>query len=411
MKRKLLYLIVLLLATVPVVHAQEQEPELETVAADTLERDTLPWPLSLQTRIDRLVEDSLLLYSQMGLKIYDLTADTCLYDWHATQTLRPASTMKLVTAITALDRLGGDYQFSTSLYYSGALEGRTLKGDLYCVGGMDPSFGEGDLVTLLDELRRAGIDTIQGRLMADLTMKDTLHWGEGWCWDDDNPTLTPLLIDKKPVFMKRLQKKLTDVGVVLLDGKLGEGRLPKKAVRLTTLSHSIDHILQRMMKESDNLYAESMFYQVAAATGAVRPGAKQARQVVDKLVSWLGLNPDAYRIADGSGLSLYNYLSPELEVALLQHAWRKPSIYKHLLPSLPIAGVDGTLKKRMKAMAAEGNVQAKTGTVTGVSCLAGYCTAPNGHRLCFSIMNQGTLSISQARRFQDLVCEAMCAPQ
>jgi D-alanyl-D-alanine carboxypeptidase/D-alanyl-D-alanine-endopeptidase (penicillin-binding protein 4) len=154
-----------------------------------------------------------------------------------------------------------------------------------------------------------------------------------------------------------------------------------------------------------------MFYQVAAATGAVRPGAKQARQVVDRLVSWLGLNPDAYRIADGSGLSLYNYLSPALEVALLQHAWRKPSIYKHLLPSLPIAGVDGTLKKRMKATAAEGNVQAKTGTVTGVSCLAGYCTAPNGHRLCFSIMNQGTLSISQSRRFQDLVCEAMCAPQ
>ena len=65
----------------------------------------------------------------------------------------------------------------------------------------------------------------------------------------------------------------------------------------------------------------------------------------------------------------------------------------------------------MKGTWAEGNVQAKTGTVTGVSCLAGYCTAPNGHRLCFSVMNQGVLTISKARDFQDRLCMLMCTPQ
>ena len=383
----------------------------QDILQDTLVQDTLPWPLSLQLRIDQMLEEPLLQQSQMGLMVYDLTADTTIYDWHATQTMRPASTMKLVTAITALDRLGGEYQYSTSLYYSGTISNHFFTGDIICKGGMDPTFDDGDLTLFVDKLRGLGIDTLRGRLVADVSMKDTLMWGEGWCWDDDNPTLTPLLIGKKATFMSRLNKKLTDAGIVLMGAKTCEGRLPAKATHVATVSHSIDHTMQRMMKESDNLYAESMFYQIAASTTVRRPGAKQAREVVNALIGRLGLNADNYKIADGSGLSLYDYLSPELEVALLKHAWTKREIYDHLLPTLPIAGIDGTLRKRMKGTWAEGNVKAKTGTVTGVSCLAGYCTAPNGHRLCFSIMNQGVLTISRARDFQDRLCEAMCKPQ
>ena len=74
---------------------------------------------------------------------------------------------------------------------------------------------------------------------------------------------------------------------------------------------------------------------------------------------------------------------------------------------MPIAGVDGTLRTRMKGTTAAGNVQAKTGTVTGVSTLSGYCTASNGHRLAFSIMNNGLRNSAQGRAFQDRVCVAM----
>ena len=120
----------------------------QDILQDTLVQDTLPWPLSLQLRIDQMLEEPLLQQSQMGLMVYDLTADTTIYDWHATQTLRPASTMKLVTAITALDRLGGEYQYSTSLYYSGTISNHFFTGDIICKGGMDPTFDDGDLTLL-----------------------------------------------------------------------------------------------------------------------------------------------------------------------------------------------------------------------------------------------------------------------
>ena len=95
---------------------------------------------------------------------------------------------------------------------------------------------------------------------------------------------------------------------------------------------------------------------------------------------------------------------------ILRYAWQQPTIYNHLLASLPVAGVDGTLKKRMTDdEACCGNVVAKTGTVTGISSLAGYLTAPNGHRLAFAIINQGIRHSGDGRRFQDRLCHILCA--
>ena len=168
--------------------------------------------------------------------------------------------------------------------------------------------------------------------------------------------------------------------------------------------------MHRQMKRSDNLYSESVFYHIASDYIGGRGGAtaRNGRQAMNRLVSKLGFKPSAYYIADGSGLSLYNYVSPELEVAFLKYAYRHSRIYDNLLPCLPIAGVDGTLGKRMRSGAAHDNVKAKTGTVTGVSALAGYCTAANGHRLCFSIINMGIRHASSGRNFQDKVCQALC---
>ncbi|MBR7086139.1 MAG: D-alanyl-D-alanine carboxypeptidase/D-alanyl-D-alanine-endopeptidase, partial [Prevotella sp.] len=175
------------------------------------------------------------------------------------------------------------------------------------------------------------------------------------------------------------------------------------------LQHSFDQILSRMMKQSDNLYAEAVFYHAALATS--RPATqKNARAAVRQLIQKLGYDASQYTVADGSGLSLYNYLSPELLTAFLRYAWRNERIFLHLEPSLPVAGVDGTLKDRMKKSAAYRNVRAKTGTVTGISSLAGYATAPNGHRLAFAIINQGVLKGKEGRDFQDAVCTLLCNP-
>ena len=369
----------------------------------------LPWPQNLSRRLDTLVAHRMFETSQLGLMVYDLTADSTLYTRGHRQLLRPASTMKLVTAIAAIDKLGGSYQFRTSLYYTGRVDSGVLSGDIYCVGGFDPRFNADDLKAFVDGIKSMGVDTIRGRILADRTMKSADLLGEGWCWDDDNPVLSPLLVSRHDDFLARFEQELRETGIVV-EATTGEAPLPNGAYIVCTRFHTIDQILMRMMKDSDNLYAESLFYQLAASGGNRPAEPRHARQAISRLIKKVGLDPDRYKIADGSGLSLYNYLSAELEVALLRYAYRNADIFIHLYPSLPIAGEDGTLKRRMNGGFASGNVHAKTGTLTCITSLAGYCTAANGHVLAFAIINQGVIHDSNGRSFQNQVCEALCRP-
>ena len=375
--------------------------QLPLPAADNL------WLNEVRGRLDNMMYDRLLQNTQLGLLVYDLTAHEVVYQKNERQRMRPASVMKLVTSITALDMLGGDYQYHTGICYRGHLEGDTLKGDLYFVGGFDPTITRDDLRMMADTISRFGIHRIDGMLVADLSMKDTLRYGSGWCWDDDNDRLTPLLVDKKDQFMSMMMQEMRARGVQL-SVTLARGRLPQGCTEIYRYNSPIDKVLLRMMKQSDNLYAESMFYQVAKGNSPRTATASDASGAVKRLLMRLGLDPINYTIADGSGLSLYNYVSAEMIVKLLRHAYQNREIYDHLYPSLPIAGVDGTLEKRMTKGKAYGNVHAKTGTVSGVSSLAGYCQASNGHTLCFAILNQGLIKASDGREFQDRVCEALC---
>lgn len=404
---KRLKILFLLIAVSVSVMAQTEE--LDTLGVDSVDV-ALPWPQNVQYRLDSLMQSPLFEISMVGMIIYDLTADSVLYKVNERQAMRPASTMKLVTAITALDRLGGSHQFRTQLYYTGSVENHTLNGDLYCVGGFDPAFNVDDMKAFVESVQRMGVDTIRGRIVADKSMKDPDLLGEGWCWDDDNPKLSPLSHGRDIEFLGRFTEKLSEAGVVLDQIRFAESSLPDDAHLLCSRFHTMDQILQRMMKVSDNFYAEAMFYQLGAMGGHRPARAKDAAHVVRQLIQKVGNGKNPYRVADGSGLSLYNYVTPELEMRLLRYAYRNSQIYQHLLPSLPIAGRDGTLKTRMKGTFAEENVKAKTGTVTGVSALAGYCTAANGHQLCFSIINQGIMKSDLGRSFQNQVCNALCAP-
>ena len=417
MKKYIFSIVMLLSATILQAQSNSQftihDSQLSTVNSQL---STLNCQLS--TKLDSLIATSPLLETtQLGLMVWDLTADSLLYAYNHRQRMRPASTMKLLTAITMLDLYGGNYQFTTEVRYKGEIVGRTLIGDLICIGCMDPSFDNGDMNYLVDRIRVAGIDTICGRIVADKSMKDTLLLGQGWCWDDDNPCLSALLLNRKDNFVNRLTTLLTDVGVVIMDRGtwiVEHGTLNMEHSQLSTVNsplstvHSpLNEILTRMMKQSDNLYAEAIFYHTALSIA--RPATqKNARTAVRQLIQRLGFDPAQYTVADGSGLSLYNYLSPELLTAFLRHAWRNESIRRHLEPSLPIAGIDGTLKDRMKNTAAYRNVRAKTGTLTGISSLAGYATAANDHQLAFAIINQGIVKAKDGKAFQDKVCALLC---
>ena len=391
------------------------EGDDDALAADTLlidsvspEQQSLPWPKSVVAGIDNLLKSDMFETSQVGMMVYDLDADSAIYCHNERQLMRPASTMKLLTAITAIDKLGGSYQFKTDLCYTGEVTDGTLSGNIYCVGGFDPRFNIDDMRAFVESIRKMGVDTIRGTIYADKSMKDEAQYGEGWCWDD-NPILSPLLVGRKDVFIDRFVQELREAGIVV-DAFTGQGRKPDDAFCICRRFHTIDQVLMRMLKESDNLYAESMFYQIGAASGSQPATAHSARSVMNRLIKKVGLDPKRYNIADGSGLSLYNYVTAELEVRMLRYAFKNNNIYLHLHPSLPQAGTDGTLRKRMTSPFTQGNVYAKTGTLSGISSLAGYCTAANGHRLAFAIINQGLLHGRNGRSFQDRVCTILCQP-
>lgn len=383
----------------------------DTADADTvISEDDLPWPANVRARIGSLLENDMFETSMVGMMVYDLTADSVIFRHNERQLMRPASTLKMMVAVAALDKLGYDYKYKTTLSYSGDIDSCVLRGDLYCKGDFDPAFTTSDLNDFVDSLKSLGIDTITGDICADFSMKDDDRLGEGWCWDDDNPVLSPLLVSRRNDFVESFKKKLDRAGIVV-NGRTRSGRTPGSAKAVCTVERAIGDVMIRMMKKSDNLYSESVFYHLAASYGSSSPAtAKQGRQVMNRLIQQLGFKPSKYYIADGSGLSLYNYVSPELEVAFLKYAYKHKKIYEPLREVMPVAGVDGTLDDRMTRGYAHGNVHAKTGTVTGVSALAGYCTAANGHVLCFSIINMGIRHASSGRKFQDRVCEALCRP-
>lgn len=171
----------------------------------------------------------------------------------------------------------------------------------------------------------------------------------------------------------------------------------------------VQDVLNQVMKESDNLSAEALFCRLGAqATGKRYVSAKEGIAEINRMIKQLGHNPDRYKIADGCGLSNYDYLSPALLVDFLKFAYSRTEVFRKLYKALPVAGVDGTLKYRMKQSKAYKNVHAKTGSYTAINALAGYLKAVNGHEIAFAIMNQNVLSAAKAREFQDKVCEVLC---
>ena len=181
------------------------------------------------------------------------------------------------------------------------------------------------------------------------------------------------------------------------------------SVRMAAWATPMQTVVNQTLKESDNLNAEALLWRLGAqATGKKHISAEDGLSAVRSLIKRLGYNPGRYNLADGCGLSNYDYISPELLVAFLKFAYSRTDIFQKLYKALPVGGVDGTLRGRMKkGTASYRNVHAKTGSYTAINCLAGYLRADNGHQIAFAIMNQNVLSGRDARAFQDTVCDEL----
>jgi serine-type D-Ala-D-Ala carboxypeptidase/endopeptidase (penicillin-binding protein 4) len=177
-------------------------------------------------------------------------------------------------------------------------------------------------------------------------------------------------------------------------------------------SPPLRELLKRLLKNSDNLYAEMMLRNAAVYS---LPEEKRATNLNyaarghQLIFDWLkenNLAADGLKFTDGSGLSRYNLVTPRAVFSVLAAAEKLPGA-NAFYEALPIAGVDGTMKNRMKGTAAENNARAKSGTFSIVSCLSGYVTTRDGHRLSVVILTNFVPDGKAARRFQDEVFTAL----
>ncbi len=203
--------------------------------------------------------------------------------------------------------------------------------------------------------------------------------------------------------------EILDSNSIKFTGNIELQKFPDQITLLNSFSRKYSDIIDNLNKTSDNLSAEMTLLAMAEKFYGKPANAKNGIKVISRMIELIGLNPEDYRIVDGSGVSHYNVVTAELLSSILKYFYKeRPELYEILYNSFPIAGVDGTLEKRMQKTIAENNVHAKTGTITGVSTLSGYLTTKKNHTLTFSIMIQNYVgSSSRAKEFENQICKIL----
>lgn len=156
-----------------------------------------------QNTINSLLNTDFFKTAQAGISVYDLTENKPLFNHNEKLLLHPASNQKILTTAAGYLFLGENYKFTTSIFHTGEIKDSICSGDIYIVGGLDPDFTSRDLDSLVSEIKHFGIKEIRGNIYGDVSVMDSLFWGNGWMWDDDPESfaayLTPLNINKNRV--------------------------------------------------------------------------------------------------------------------------------------------------------------------------------------------------------------------
>ncbi len=202
-----------------------------------------------------------------------------------------------------------------------------------------------------------------------------------------NPTLYYVSVLKEALEKNGIKVHGNVIDVDDIQGGVWESK--RIEILLTHESPELKEILKGLMKRSQNLYAETMTRLLGLeknGLGTFENGLK----VVEDFLKQVGIKPRSYKYSDGSGLTRYNYISPEQIVTILEYMYRS-DLKKEWMELFPIAGIDGTLSGRMKGTKAQDNVRAKTGTISAVRGLSGYLSTDEGEEIVFSFLINGHL--------------------
>ena len=209
-------------------------------------------------------------------------------------------------------------------------------------------------------------------------------------WQPERYTLTFL--------SERLQAHGVTVEGITVD------TVPAAATLLTEFSHGLDSVVTYMNKMSDNLSAENLLKTLSAERNGKPGNAKAGTSLVKQFLHTAGVDTTKLVMVDGSGLSRYDLTSADNITQLLVAMAGRSDIFDTYLHSLPVTGTDGTLSGRMRGTRAEGNLRAKTGTLSGACALSGYVQTADGEMLAFSILiNNFPSGLRMYRAVQDRI--------
>jgi D-alanyl-D-alanine carboxypeptidase/D-alanyl-D-alanine-endopeptidase (penicillin-binding protein 4) len=368
-----------------------------------------------------------------GAYVVDVSGDSprAIFRWRQRTPRILASNTKLFTTTAALSRFGVEGTLPTEVLGTGELDPEgVFRGSLYLRGGGDPTFGSrrftqrayrggATVQDLAAQLTEAGIARVTGRVYGDESAFDSLRGGpdSGYGVSTWVGPLSALSFNRglftesgqgfqanPPAFAAaRLDNALEAAGVAVRL-KPRAGVTPTDARVLAGVeSLPMERLIRLTNKDSDNFFAEMLLKDLAHLADGVGTTAGGARIAVSHA---RGLGARA-TLVDGSGLSRGNRASPLNVVRLLSAIYRSDD-FDPFVDSLPIAGQDGTLYDRMRRGSAHWRCRGKTGTLSNVSALSGYCEAQSGDNYVYSILMNGVYPPS-ARRLQDRMLQAIAA--
>ena len=348
---------------------------------------------------------------QVGLLVANVESGATVFSRDATVARPPASVEKLYTTVSALNLLGPAARFATTVLGTGSLgAGGVWHGNLFLRGGGDPTLGDGSwnreyedgygptAAELASQLRRRGIRRVTGRIFADESLFDTDRGGPLTHDQPDIPDyggeLSALVYDHgmtqgsmSPAVFAAHELALTLRGGGMRVAAAGRtAHTPASAVTLARVrSPRLSALIRLMDVPSDDLIADMLAKQLGARlrdSGTLSAGASVITQAI---ATEYDLHPTLF---DGSGLDRADHTTPADVVTLLRRVWMTPT-GNLLHAALPVVGEQGTVEHIGVHTPAQGRCVAKTGTLDGVTNLAGYCSARSGSTLAFALMIDG----------------------
>lgn len=345
-----------------------------------------------------------------GAWVGDPVSGRTLFSSGGSKRFQIASNMKVFTTATALATLGPNEQFETRLVADGTFLNGIVQGDLVLEGGGDPSLTSQGLGRLADQARAAGLDRVTGRLVFDESFFDSIRTvprkGISGGPFDELGRLSGLSYESGRS-ADPARSAATAMAAILrqrgvsVSKEVGPGSAPATPTPEALIGEVTSSSLAALARSTNvfslNFYAEMLLKNIEAAergVGTTAGGAALVRAFAAQAGAPL-------KTQNGSGLSRSDIASPRSVGALLTHMLsRDEPVREAFLSSLAVAGGSGTLARRMRGTAAQGNCIGKTGTLSGVSALSGYCEVGPDRFVVFSILMK-KVDIGRAHMAQD----------